>query len=85
MTCARGLATLPAAHTPGTKPSLEPLPPLAYAFRVPLDDLVVVLGPGEVAEFDTRIPHRFGGANRLGLSRSAISASQPPGHEAARP
>ena len=30
--------------------------------RLIIADHDVVLGPGEVAEFDTRIPHRFGSA-----------------------
>jgi transcriptional regulator with XRE-family HTH domain len=53
------------------RPSLEVLLPIAEAFKVPLDELIgalrlliadhdVVMKAGEVAEFDTQVPHWFG-------------------------
>ena len=63
-------STLSRLESGQRKPSLELLLPLAEAFRIPLDALVGapdvgdprILGAGEVAEFDTRVPHWFGAA-----------------------
>lgn len=65
-------STLSRLESGQRKPSLDLLLPIAQAHRIPLDELVgapdigdprITMGPGEVAEFDTRVPHWFGAAN----------------------
>ncbi len=45
---------------PGTHDGYEWLYVIAGTMRLFLGDHDLVLGPGEVAEFDTRLPHWFG-------------------------
>jgi quercetin dioxygenase-like cupin family protein len=48
---------------PQTHEGYEWLYVLDGRLRMVLGEHDVVLGPGEVAEFDTRLPHWFGGAD----------------------
>ncbi|WP_091782373.1 helix-turn-helix domain-containing protein [Pedococcus dokdonensis] len=49
--------------TPGTHEGYEWLYVLSGRLRLVLGEHDLVLGPGEVAEFDTRVPHWFGCAD----------------------
>jgi transcriptional regulator with XRE-family HTH domain len=65
------------------KPSLELLLPIAQAYRVALDDLGgddLTMKAGEVAEFDTQVPHWFGAAGDQPVE--VLSLLSRPGEQA---
>lgn len=57
-------ATGPVEPEPKTHEGYEWLYVLSGRLRVVLGDHDIVMGPGEVAEFDTRVPHWFGAEGR---------------------
>ncbi|MET7361157.1 XRE family transcriptional regulator [Streptomyces sp. NPDC005562] len=75
-----------AAPDPQTHEGYEWLYVLSGKLRLILGDHDVVLGPGEAAEFDTRVPHWFGATSETGAE--FISLFGPQGermHVRARP
>lgn len=52
---------------------------LSGRLRVILAEHDLVLGPGEVAEFDTRLPHWFGSTGRARWRSSASSGARASG------
>jgi mannose-6-phosphate isomerase-like protein (cupin superfamily) len=59
--------TIPGGHdepAPKTHGGYEWLYVLSGRLRLVLADHDLILGPGEAAEFDTRVPHWFGNAGR---------------------
>jgi transcriptional regulator with XRE-family HTH domain len=65
---------------PKTHDGYEWLYVLAGRLRLVLGEHDLVLSPGEVAEFDTRVPHWFGGAD--GASVEVLSLFGPQGERA---
>ena len=62
--------------TPGTHEGYEWLYVLDGRLRLVLGEHDIILGPGEVAEFDTRVPHWFGCADDQPVEMLSIFGPQ---------
>jgi transcriptional regulator with XRE-family HTH domain len=72
--------------TPQTHEGYEWIYVIDGRLRVVLGEHDLVLGPGEVAEFDTRVPHWFGGADERPVEFLSLFGSQGErAHVRARP